>query len=155
VAAKLRLVECDPRDPAAQACLAAYYAELDRRVPDGFVVEQSHDPDPAQLVRPRGAFILARRGDEAVGCVALKGTCAAYAEIKRLWVSEAARGSGLAARLMERAEAVARELGITVLRLDTHSALANAVAIYRHWGWTEIERYNDDRYAEVFFEKVL
>ena len=67
----------------------------------------------------------------------------------------AQRGSGLAKRLMERAEEVARELGIEVLRLDTNSALSDAIAMYRHWGWREIPRFNDDPYAEVFFEKSI
>lgn len=150
-----RLAEVDPRDPAAQACLAAYYAELDRLFPGGFRVEQSFDPDAAQLTRPRGAFVVAFAEDDPVGCVALKGTCAQYSEIKRMWVAPQCRGTGLARQLMAKAEAVARELGIALLRLDTNTALPGAIAIYRHWGWTEIERFNDDPYAHVFFEKAL
>ncbi len=56
---------------------------------------------------------------------------------------------------MNRAEAVARELGLTALRLDTHSALGDAAALYRRWGWTETARFNDDPYAHLFFEKSL
>lgn len=152
---KVRLEERRPGHPAAVACLAAYYAELDARFPGGFQVEESFDPDPADLTRPRGAFIVAFAGDEPVGCVALKGTDLGYGEIKRMWVGEAARGTGLARKLMERAEAIARELGMTLLRLDTNRALPDAIAMYRHWGWTEIDRYNDDPYAEVFFERAV
>ncbi|MGB7656480.1 MAG: GNAT family N-acetyltransferase [Novosphingobium sp.] len=151
----LRLEECDPVDPAAQTCLAAYYAELDARFAGGFRVELSRDPGAADLVRPRGTFIVAFDGDQPVGCIALKGTDKGYAEIKRMWIASSQRGSGLAMRLMESAEGAARDLGITVLRLDTNSALADAIAIYRHWGWREIPRFNDDPYAEVFFEKSI
>lgn len=151
----LRLEERDPADPAARACLGAYYAELDARFPEGFRVELSHNPGAADLVRPRGAFIVAFEGDQPVGCIALKGTDKGYAEIKRMWIAARQRSSGLARRVMERAEATARELGITVLRLDTNSALTDAIAIYRHWGWREIQRFNDDPYAEVFFEKSV
>lgn len=153
--ADYRLSEVDPEDPAAQACLAAYYAELDRRFPGGFVVEASHDPNRSQLVRPHGTFLVAWHSEEPVGCVALKGTCPDYSEIKRMWVAEAVRGSGLASAMMQRIEAVARELGVSVLRLDTHTALPNAIAMYRHWGWTEIAPFNADPYAQVFFEKRL
>lgn len=153
--AGLRLAEVDPSDSAAQACLAAYYAELDRLFPNGFVVEASHDPAAELLVRPRGACILAFDGETPIGCVMLKGTCAEYAEIKRLWVAPAARSMGLARKLMAEAERIARDLGISLLRLDTNSALDYAVAIYRQWGWTEIPRFNSDPYAEVFFEKAL
>ena len=151
----LRLEERDPADPAARICLAAYYAELDARFPGGFRVERSRDPDAADLVRPRGTFIVALAGDQPVGCIALKGTDKGYAEIKRMWIASSQRGNGLAKRLIERAEEVARELGTTLLRLDTNSALTDAIAIYRHWGWHEIPRFNDDPYAEVFFEKPL
>jgi GNAT superfamily N-acetyltransferase len=150
-----RFSEVDPADPAAQACLKQYYAELDRRFAGGFIVDASHDPAAALLVRPRGAFIVAFDAAGPIGCVALKGTCPDYSEIKRMWVAPRCRGSGLARALMERAEATARELGIALLRLDTNRALENAIAIYRGWGWREIARFNDDPYAEVFFEKAL
>ena len=151
----LRLEERDPADPAAQACLAAYYAELDARFAGGFRVKLSRDPDAADLLRPRGAFILAFDGDQPVGCIALKGTDGGYAEIKRMWTASDQRGRGLAKRLMQAAEDAAQDLGITLLRLDTNSALTDAIAIYRHWGWREIPRFNDDPYAEVFFEKSI
>ena len=150
-----RIEERSPSDPAAQACLAGYYAELDARFPGGFKVEQSADPDAADLIRPRGCFLVAFTSDEPVGCIALKGTDKGYAEIKRMWIAEQARGSGLARQLMARIEMIASELGVTLLRLDSNSALQNAIAIYRHWGWAEIARFNDDPYAEVFFEKVI
>lgn len=149
------LEERDPADPAALACLRQYYAELDERFPGGFKVELSRDPDAADLVRPRGSFVVAFHEEQPVGCVALKGTEKGYGEIKRMWITPSARGNGLARQLMAHAEQIARELGMTLLRLDTNGALTNAVAMYRHWGWQEIERFNDDPYAEVFFEKAL
>lgn len=56
---------------------------------------------------------------------------------------------------MDAAEHAARELGIAVLRLDTNSALAEAGQLYRRTGWTEIPRFNDDPYPDLFFEKHL
>ncbi|WP_274608816.1 hypothetical protein [Vannielia litorea] len=41
------------------------------------------------------------------------------------------------------------------MRLDTNSALPEAVAMYRNAGWTEIDRFNDDPYPDHFFEKAL
>ena len=90
-----------------------------------------------------------------LGCVGLKGTGKQWAEIKRLWVSPAARGLGVARRLMDAAEATARELSIPVLRLDTNRALPEAMQLYRASGWTEIPRFNDDPYPDTFFEKRL
>ena len=61
----------------------------------------------------------------------------------------------LARRLMDQAETGARALGLTTLRLDTNRALPEAIAMYHRLGWTEIDRFNDDPYAQVFFEKRL
>lgn len=67
----------------------------------------------------------------------------------------AARGLGLSRTLMAEAERAARDLGITLLRLDTNSALPEAVALYQRSGWSEIERFNDDPYPDYFFEKAI
>ncbi len=56
---------------------------------------------------------------------------------------------------MTAAETVARELSITVLRLDTNSALPEAIQLYKTSGWVEIPRFNDDPYPDYFFEKTL
>lgn len=149
------LEEADPRGEPARACLQAYYDELARRFATGFDVALSRDPDAADMVRPRGTFVLAWSEGLPVGCVGLKGDGGDLAEVKRLWVSPSARGLGLARRLMDAVEDAARQLSIRVLRLDTNSALPEAIALYRKTGWVEIPRFNDDPYPDVFFEKRL
>ncbi|UGY02555.1 bifunctional helix-turn-helix transcriptional regulator/GNAT family N-acetyltransferase [Bradyrhizobium quebecense] len=149
------LREVDPRSDEARYCLGEYYAELARRFKQGFDVKLSRDPDAKDMVRPRGSFIVAMSDGLPIGCVGLKGSSSEFAEIKRLWVAPSARGLGLGRRLMDAAERTARELGIAVLRLDTNSALAEAGQLYRRSGWTEIPRFNDDPYPDLFFEKCL
>jgi DNA-binding MarR family transcriptional regulator/GNAT superfamily N-acetyltransferase len=147
--------DMDPQGTEARYCLGEYYGELARRFAQGFDVARSRDPDAADMRRPRGAFLVAISDGLPVGCVGLKGTGGELAEIKRLWVAPSARGLGLGRRLMDAAEAAARELGITVLRLDTNSALPEAGQLYRTSGWREIARFNDDPYPDLFFEKRL
>lgn len=147
--------EADPRGEPARACLQAYYDELARRFATGFDVALSRDPDAADMIRPRGTFLLAWSEGLPVGCVGLKGDGGDLAEVKRLWVSPSVRGQGLARRLMAAVEDAARELSIGVLRLDTNSALPEAIELYRRTGWVEIPRFNDDPYPDVFFEKRL
>ena len=147
--------EVDPVSEAARHCLTRYYAELGARFPAGFEVSRSRDPDAKAMIRPRGAFFVAISDGLPVGCVALKGEGESRAEIKRLWVDRGARGLGLAQQLMAAAEDTARTLHIDTLRLDTNRALPEAERFYRTAGWTEIERYNDNPYAELFFEKRL
>jgi DNA-binding MarR family transcriptional regulator len=145
----------DPRSAPARACLQAYYDELARRFESGFDVSLSRDPDADDMISPRGAFLLAWSDGLPVGCVGLKGAGSQPAEVKRLWVSPTARGLGLARRLMVAVEDAARDLALPLLRLDTNSALPEAIALYRKTGWVEIPRFNDDPYPDVFFEKRL
>ena len=152
---RVTLDEMDPQSDAARYCLGEYYAELGRRFKQGFDVSLSRDPEAKEMRRPRGAFLVAMSDALPVGCVGLKGTDHGYAEIKRLWVASAARGLRLGRRLMDAAETTARELGITLLRLDTNSALPEAAHLYRITGWREIPRFNDDPYPDLFFEKGL
>lgn len=149
------ILEIEPMAPDALTCLAAYYEELDRIFPSGF------DPGPItadgmdQLRRPLGLFLVARNKTGPIGCVGLRGDGSATGEVKRLWVSKAARGAGLAKSLMRTVEDQARGFGMDRLVLDTSRHLPKAVAFYRDQGWTEIARYNDNPYAHHFFEKRL
>ena len=152
---RIAIEEADPRDAAARYCLGEYYTELGRRFENGFDVSLSRDPDAADLIRPRGVFLLAVSDGLPVGCVGLKGTGGDVAEIKRLWLCPTARGLGIAKRLMHAAETAARALSVKTLRLDTNNALHEAIKLYRASGWIEIGRFNDDPYPDHFFEKHL
>jgi DNA-binding MarR family transcriptional regulator/ribosomal protein S18 acetylase RimI-like enzyme len=147
--------ETDPRAPEAVACLTAYFGELARRFETGFEVHLSKDPEATDMIRPKGAFFVAMLDGLPTGCGGLKGHDGTWGEVKRVWIDPSARGMRLAPRLMERIESVARELGMSVLRLDTNSQLPEAVAMYRRLGWREIDRFNEDPYPDVFFEKRL
>ncbi len=139
----------------ATKCLNAFATELSERLNTGFDLENSGDPELSQMQRPHGTFVVAQLGDMPLGCVGVKGNGTAVAEIKRMWIAPAARGLGLARRLMKTSEDAARALSITTLRLDTNRILFEAVNLYKNMGWTEIDRFNDDPYPDIFFEKKL
>ena len=132
----------DPHALAARSCLRAYFALLAERIPG---IDPTHVPDPdpeAEAFRPpHGAFLIARAGDTVLGCVSLKTVEPGLGEVKRLWVDPAARGQGLARRLMARVEDVARALGFARLVLDTNAALTEAIALYRATGWHDTAPY--------------
>jgi DNA-binding MarR family transcriptional regulator len=145
----------DPREDISRYCLERYYEELKSSFADGFDVARSRDPHPDQMISPRGSFLVAMSDGLPIGCVGVKGVGDGVAEIKRLWVSPAARGLGLAYRLMEEAENIARSLSIKTLRLDTNRALSAALHLYQRLNWTAIKPFNDDPYADFFFEKQI
>lgn len=149
-------VALEPADSAdARSCLEQYYAELARRFPSGFDPLAVNNFDPAEMTPPKGWFVVARVDSEPVGCGALKRLEDGVGEVKRVWTSPSARGLGVASRIMDRLEAQAVEAGFTILRLDTNGTLKEAQAMYAKRGYREIERYNDNPYAEHWFEKRI
>ncbi len=144
------IAPADPASPAALACLAAYFAELDARFPAGF--DPGPQSDPALYRAPLGLFLTAGPPDAPRGCVALS---IPDREVKRLWVAPAARGMGLGPRLMQAVEDHARARGLSFLRLDTNATLTEAIAMYTRLGWQPIPRYNDNPYAQAWFGKTL
>lgn len=145
----------DPRDPDATDAMRAYFAELDARFPGGFDPGDTLVADAHRLEPPGGSFVLARRGGDVVGCGGVQTIGEGIGEIKRMWVAPAARGSGLGGRLLAELEARSRALGHRTVRLDTSRTLTEAIALYRRAGYVEVERYNDNPDAELFFEKPL
>ena len=76
------------------------------------------EPGPKPTVDDVAVFLVARDGrGQPVGCGALRDLGGGV-EIKRMYVRPAARGSGLAQRLLESLEAESRARGFTVCRLE-------------------------------------
>ena len=151
-------VEMAPDDPAgaeARYCLERYFAELDARFPGGFDRSRGHSSDLPDYTAPRGCLLVARLFGEPIGCGALRTLAPGVGEIKRMWVSPDARGLGLGRRLLSELEQAARKRRMHTLRLDSNGSLAEALQLYRSAGYREIERFNDNPYAQHWFEKAL
>jgi DNA-binding MarR family transcriptional regulator/GNAT superfamily N-acetyltransferase len=149
-------VMLEPADSAdGRRCIEAYYAELAQRFETGFDPKQGNPFEPADMTPPHGWLVLARLEGQAVGCGALKRLGDEVGEIKRLWIAPDARGLGIANRIMDRLEAIAGETGFRTLKLDTNRALHEAHALYRKRGYREVARYNDNPYADHWFEKRI
>lgn len=149
-------IAVEPPDSAdARACLSSYIAELAMRFDAGFDPANGNALSDAEMRPPAGHLLLARLDGEAVGCGALKRLDDETAEVKRVWIAPPQRGCGLAGKLIDRLETLARELGFRTVRLDTNRSLTEAHALYRKLGYREIGRYNDNPYAHHWFEKRL
>ncbi len=135
--------------------MRAYFAELDRRSETGFDPAAGISAEPHELVPPSGAFLLARLRGEPVGCGAVKHHAGAPSEIKRMWIAEPARGLGLGRRMLEELELRARAAGAPAARLETNRALVEAIALYRSSGYAEVAPFNDEPFADHWFEKRL
>jgi DNA-binding MarR family transcriptional regulator/GNAT superfamily N-acetyltransferase len=145
----------DPADPQAQHCLREYVIELDRRFQAGFDPRRSISADAPELRPPAGVLLVASLLSEPVGCGALKFHPGRPTEIKRMWVAGSARGLGVGRRLLSELESHARRSSSPIVRLETNATLIEAIALYRSAGYREVAAFNDEPYADHWFEKNL
>ncbi len=175
----MRVVEASAR-PEALAVVRELFVEYSLQLGHDLAFqdfEQELATLPGKYAPPQGAILLAARGElaiagacdpfepdrlssaEVAGCVALRplgdpaGHCA---EMKRLWVREPWRRTGLGRRLAEASVERARQIGYRRIRLDTLASMAPAVTLYRSLGFREIPPYYPNPLPDVvYFELML
>lgn len=132
----------DPRSADAQVLIAQLSRDLAERYPehtDGG--GGNFAPDEAAV--PRGIFLIAWFGGDAVGCGALRPfpTAPGTAEIKRMYVAPTVRGRGIGRELLNELERRARDFGYTRLCLETGVRQPEAIALYQKAGFLPIAKY--------------
>jgi putative acetyltransferase len=100
--------------------------------------------DRAKFYPPSGRLYLLRDRSDWVGVGALKRLDNTAAEIQRMFVRPAWRGTGAGRLLLERLLDDARVLGCGELRLESLKSLAPAHALYRSAGFVEVPPYDDN-----------
>lgn len=127
-------------DPAGAALRARQRAELDARYGT-----DDHEPGPPPSVADVSYFVVAIdvARDLAIGCGALRQLDHGSAEIKRMYVAPAARGTGVAAALLRALESAAAQRGWLTLRLETGTAQPDAQRFYEREGYRRIEPFGD------------
>jgi ribosomal protein S18 acetylase RimI-like enzyme len=136
--------------PADIAAVSALFREFAASLPidlgpQGF--EDELAALPGAYAPPRGALLLAKRGDEALGCIAVKPLAPpAIGEIKRLYVRPAGRGLGVGKALVAAIMTAAERIGFEELKLDTLPHLTAAIGLYRAVGFSTIAPYGSHPY---------
>ena len=155
----ISMVSIEREDPAsadARWCIGHYFAELRERFEEPFDPELTTPADAPDLVPPKGALLIARLSGQPAGCGAVltvrPGVGGDQADVDRPPTSRdgtrlaAAGGAGGAG---------GRARGTGRVLLDTNRSLAEAQAMYGARGYVETEPYNDNPYADFWFEKRL
>lgn len=93
---------------------------------------------------PTGCLLLANDGTRYAGCVALRRFDDTAGEMKRLYVRQAHRKSGVGRILVETMIRKARELGYKRIVLDTLPDMSAALSLYRSLGFQETEPYYEN-----------
>ncbi len=100
-------------------------------------------------------LVVADAAGEVVGTAAVRLLEPGVGELKRMWLRPSSQVRGLGRRLMDACLDEARRLGFRALRLDTQAKMEAAVHLYRAYGFSKIPRYNDNRRADIWMERVL
>lgn len=106
-----------------------------------YPAENYHALDVDDLDQPDVTFLVAREDGTALGTVALVDAGDGTGEVKRMFVSDAARGLGVGTRLLDALHDRARAVGIGTVRLETGLPQAAAIALYRKAGYADIPRF--------------
>ena len=114
---------------ALEAELSAHYA-----------AEQRHGLQLDALFQPHIRFFLAWQDGNAVGCCGV-ALLDGLAELKRMFVQPAARGSGAAAALLARVEAEVKAAGYVTLWLETGDRQHAAIRFYERAGFRRCEAF--------------
>lgn len=113
------------------------------------------DDGVERLVPPTGEFVVGRYDGTAAACAGLRVVDPDTAELTRVYVRPAFRGSGGGGLLLAATETAARDLGVKRIRLDTRNDLVEARALYARHGYVEVPAFNQGPYAEHWFAKSL
>lgn len=128
--------------PGATDEVRLLIAELEEVLAAEYPPEQRHGLALDAIFQPHVRFFLALRDGAAVGCggVALFSD---FAEVKRMYVRDSARGQGVADAILARIELETREAGLSLLRLETGTRQIAAMRLYARMGFRECAAFGD------------
>lgn len=154
----------DVTTPEALDLLRAYYYDvadryyrlhLDREGTPEELESGLADSPSDDLAAPDGIFLIGRHDGVAHSCAGLRRLDATTAELTRVFVRPALRGTGGGTELLAAVDRAARSLGADRIVLDTRLDLVEARALYQRNGYREIPAYSSGPYAEIWYGKDL
>jgi putative acetyltransferase len=96
---------------------------------------------PGRYSPPSGCLLLALRGGQPIGCVAMRDLGGGTCEMKRLYVAPDVRGQRVGRLLVEEVVRRAERVGYRRMVLDTVPEMAGAIALYRSFGFVDTAPY--------------
>lgn len=124
-------------DPDAVRLRADQRTELDARYGTG-----DHEPGDAPTADTITIFLIARdAAGHPLGCGGLRTLDPGSVEVKRMYVTPEARGTGVATAILRALEAKAAERGAVRLFVETGTRQPDAIRFYRREGYTPIAQF--------------
>ncbi len=145
----IELCETMPPKHELNTILAQYYALIVQRMQDmGFEIDPAA-PESAlaefwahteDYLPPNGCLVVARNdAGDIIGCGMLKRFDHQTGELKRVFVTEEARGTGAGRALIEAREQAARDMGLKRLIADTLTPNVEMRDLYPKLGFVELD----------------
>ncbi|MGH8014932.1 MAG: GNAT family N-acetyltransferase [Candidatus Zixiibacteriota bacterium] len=96
---------------------------------------------PGGYAPPDGRLMLALCDRKVAGCVGLQKVTDGVCEMKRLWVRPEFRGRKIGRKLADAIIAESRQIGYTLIKLDTIDTMVEAISMYKSMGFSETSAY--------------
>jgi putative acetyltransferase len=103
---------------------------------------------------PNGNLLLAKKGEDYIGCVACRLKAAGICEMKRLYVKDDFKQAGIGRLLVKEIIAIAKQEGYKKMILDTLERLNPALKLYYSMGFKEIAPYYSNPLQGVVFMEL-
>ncbi|OWJ57619.1 GNAT family N-acetyltransferase [Inquilinus limosus] len=140
------IVDCDFSFDIRSELVAPYRDPVgDARPVEPYRKAYAFDADDFAEIGADRLLAVAREGGRLRGYILVSESWNGYASVDDLAVDRAARGSGLGARLMDRAVQWARERDLPGIRLETQSNNVAACRFYRRYGFV-LGGYDEHQY---------
>ena len=139
--AQVIVQRADILSATARSLIEALNAELLGRYPEEGACH--FRLDATEVADGQGAFLIAFRSGQPVGCGAVRRIETDSGEVKRMYVVPQERGRGVGWAILNAIQAEARALRLSRLLLETGVRQTEAQALYQRAGFSRIEPFGE------------
>jgi ribosomal protein S18 acetylase RimI-like enzyme len=102
-----------------------------------------------------GGIVLCKKGNDFIGCSAIRKIDTTSCELKRMWVQLPYQKLGIGETLLKECIALAKKLNYKEIRLDTLKRLQPAIKLYKKYNFIETEAYYKNPNNDVVYMKLV
>ena len=102
-----------------------------------------------------GGIVLCKKGNDFIGCSAIRKIDTTSCELKRMWVQLPYQKLGIGETLLKECIALAKKLNYKEILLDTLKRLQPAIKLYKKYNFIETEAYYKNPNNDVVYMKLV